>query len=112
MELLRVVFRHYRWPFLGALALSLVSAGLGVGVIAFINQRLIDALFGNASPDGPEPNRDEPSHMHLERDERGEPMAARFTYVDEESCIGCTHCSHVARNTFFMEEDHGREKRK
>ena len=43
MELLRVVFRHYRWPFLGALALSLVSAGLGVGVIAFINQRLIEA---------------------------------------------------------------------
>ena len=43
MELLRVVFRHYRWPFLGALALSLMSAGLGVGVIAFINQRLIEA---------------------------------------------------------------------
>ena len=43
MELLRVVFRHYRWPFLGALALSLGSAGLGVGVIAFINQRLIEA---------------------------------------------------------------------
>ncbi|HAZ99160.1 MAG TPA: multidrug ABC transporter permease/ATP-binding protein, partial [Halomonas sp.] len=43
MELLRVVFRHYRWPFLGALVLSLVSAGLGVGVIAFINQRLIEA---------------------------------------------------------------------
>ena len=74
------------------------------------NQRLIDALFGNASPDGPEPNRDEPSHMHLERDERGEPMAARFTYVDEESCIGCTHCSHVARNTFFMEDDYGRAR--
>ncbi|MCP1315389.1 MULTISPECIES: multidrug ABC transporter permease/ATP-binding protein [unclassified Halomonas] len=42
MELLRVVFTHYRWPFLGAILLSLVSAGLGVGVIAFINQRLIE----------------------------------------------------------------------
>ena len=42
MELLRLVFRHYRWPFLGAIALSLLSAGLGVGVIAFINQRLIE----------------------------------------------------------------------
>lgn len=41
MELLRLVFHHYRWPFLGAIALSLLSAGLGVGVIAFINQRLI-----------------------------------------------------------------------
>lgn len=42
MELLRLVFHHYRWPFLGAIALSLLSAGLGVGVIAFINQRLIE----------------------------------------------------------------------
>ncbi|WP_447957332.1 multidrug ABC transporter permease/ATP-binding protein [Vreelandella sp. EE7] len=41
MELLRVVFTHYRWAFLGAMGLSLLSAGLGVGVIAFINQRLI-----------------------------------------------------------------------
>lgn len=42
MELLQVVFRHYRWPFLGAIGLSLLSASLGVGVIAFINQRLIE----------------------------------------------------------------------
>lgn len=42
MELLRLVFRHYRWPFIGAIGLSLLSAGLGVGVIAFINQRLIE----------------------------------------------------------------------
>ena len=42
MELLHLVFRHYRWPFMGAIALSLLSAGLGVGVIAFINQRLIE----------------------------------------------------------------------
>ncbi|MFG6666127.1 multidrug ABC transporter permease/ATP-binding protein [Halomonas sp. HNIBRBA4712] len=43
MELLRVVFTHYRWSFLGAIALSLLSAGLGVGVIAFINRHLIVA---------------------------------------------------------------------
>ena len=42
MELLHLVFRHYRWPFMGAIALSLLSAGLGVAVIAFINQRLIE----------------------------------------------------------------------
>lgn len=41
MELLRVVFRDHRWPFIGVMALSLVSAGLGIGVIAFINARLI-----------------------------------------------------------------------
>ncbi|MEA3250841.1 MAG: multidrug ABC transporter permease/ATP-binding protein [Pseudomonadota bacterium] len=41
MELLRVVFRDYRWPFIGVMLLSLASAGLGVGVIAFINQRMI-----------------------------------------------------------------------
>lgn len=42
MELLRVVYRHYRWPFLGVMLLSLASAGLGIGAIAFINRRLID----------------------------------------------------------------------
>ncbi|WP_148253600.1 multidrug ABC transporter permease/ATP-binding protein [Aidingimonas lacisalsi] len=42
MELLRVVFRYYRWPFLAVMLLSLASAGLSIGVIAFINQRLID----------------------------------------------------------------------
>lgn len=43
MELLRVVYRHYRWPFTGIMLLSLASAGLGVGIIAFINQRLVVA---------------------------------------------------------------------
>jgi len=41
MELLRVVFRHYRWPFIGVMLLSLLSAALGIGVIAFINHYLI-----------------------------------------------------------------------
>ena len=49
--------------------------------------------------------------MHLELDEEtGEPLQARFTYVDEHSCIGCTYCATTARNTFFMEEDHGRAR--
>lgn len=42
MELLRVVYKQYRWPFLSVIALSLVSAGLGIGLIAFINKKLID----------------------------------------------------------------------
>jgi len=42
MELLRVVYRQYRWPFIMVMALSLASAALGIGLIAFINQRLIE----------------------------------------------------------------------
>jgi ferredoxin len=31
-------------------------------------------------------------------------------YVDEMTCIGCRHCAHVARNTFFIEADYGRAR--
>lgn len=31
-------------------------------------------------------------------------------YVDEYTCIGCTNCAHVAPNTFFMEDEHGRAR--
>ncbi len=41
LTLLRVVFAYYRWPFIGVMILSLASAGLGIGAIAYINQRLI-----------------------------------------------------------------------
>lgn len=41
MDLLRMVYRDFRWPFLGVFVLNIVSAGLGIGVIAFINQKLI-----------------------------------------------------------------------
>ncbi|PMR73505.1 multidrug ABC transporter permease/ATP-binding protein [Billgrantia endophytica] len=44
MELFGIVWRDYRWSFVGVIALSLVSAGLGIGAIAFINQRLLDAF--------------------------------------------------------------------
>ena len=56
------------------------------------------------------PCREEMSHLHLELDDDGEPEQTRFVYVDEHSCIGCTYCSQVARNTFFMEDDHGRAR--
>lgn len=49
MELLHIVYRYYRWPFIGMMLLSLASAGLGVGMIAFINQRLI-ATTGDVLP--------------------------------------------------------------
>ncbi|WP_428943561.1 multidrug ABC transporter permease/ATP-binding protein [Pantoea sp. FN060301] len=47
MELLRVVCRQYRWPFVMVILLSLLSAALGIGLIAFINQKLIVTI--NAS---------------------------------------------------------------
>ncbi len=31
-------------------------------------------------------------------------------YVDELTCIGCTHCAHVARRTFYIEPDYGRAR--
>ena len=31
-------------------------------------------------------------------------------YVDENICIGCMHCTHVATNTFYIEPDHGRAR--
>jgi ferredoxin len=31
-------------------------------------------------------------------------------YVDEITCIGCRHCAHVARNTFYIEPDYGRAR--
>lgn len=34
----------------------------------------------------------------------------RGVYVDELVCIGCKHCAHVARNTFFIEPDYGRSR--
>lgn len=43
MELLAIVYRQYRTPFLIIMLLSLASAVVGIGVIAFINQQLIEA---------------------------------------------------------------------
>lgn len=47
MELLILVWRQYRWPFISVMALSLASAALGIGLIAFINQRLIETVDTN-----------------------------------------------------------------
>lgn len=47
MELLRVVFKQYRWPFIAVIALSLASAALGIGLIAFINIRLIETAHAS-----------------------------------------------------------------
>ena len=44
MQLLLLVWRQYRWPFIAVMALSLASAALGIGLIAFINVRLIEMV--------------------------------------------------------------------
>lgn len=33
------------------------------------------------------------SHLQIDLDEEGQPVLARFTYVDEETCIGCKNCA-------------------
>ncbi|EPC4044719.1 multidrug ABC transporter permease/ATP-binding protein [Enterobacter mori] len=44
MQLLLLVWRQYRWPFIAVMTLSLASAALGIGLIAFINVRLIEMV--------------------------------------------------------------------
>ncbi|NIF22955.1 multidrug ABC transporter permease/ATP-binding protein [Candidatus Pantoea multigeneris] len=47
MALLNVVFRQFRWPFLGVIALTLLSAVVGIGMIAFINREMIVSVNGS-----------------------------------------------------------------
>jgi ferredoxin len=35
---------------------------------------------------------------------------SRIVYVDESNCIGCTNCATIARNTFYMNDEHGRAR--
>ncbi|MGB3494874.1 MAG: ferredoxin [Elainellaceae cyanobacterium] len=42
--------------------------------------------------------------------ELGGQLRQRGVYVDEVTCIGCKHCAHVARNTFYIEPEHGRSR--
>ena len=42
--------------------------------------------------------------------ELGGAVRQKGVYVDEVACIGCTHCAHVARSTFYIEPEHGRAR--
>jgi len=53
--------------------------------------------------------RDEPERSGLEP-ELGGTFRQTGVYVDEMTCIGCKHCAHVARNTFYIEPDYGRSR--
>lgn len=53
--------------------------------------------------------RDAPFRSGLEP-ELGGVLRQKGVYVDEITCIGCKHCAHVARNTFYIEADYGRSR--
>ncbi|ALF54605.1 ferredoxin [Nostoc piscinale CENA21] len=53
--------------------------------------------------------RDNPERSGLEP-ELGGVLRQKGVYVDEITCIGCKHCAHVARNTFYIEPDYGRSR--
>jgi ferredoxin len=53
--------------------------------------------------------RDAPQRSGLEP-ELGGVLRQKGVYVDEITCIGCKHCAHVARNTFYIEPDYGRSR--
>jgi ferredoxin len=42
--------------------------------------------------------------------ELGGVVRQKGVYVDEPTCIGCKHCAHVARNTFYIEPGYGRSR--
>lgn len=53
--------------------------------------------------------RDSQARSGLEP-ELGGAFRQKGVYVDELTCIGCLHCAHVARNTFYIEPDYGRSR--
>ncbi|AFZ27824.1 ferredoxin [Cylindrospermum stagnale PCC 7417] len=53
--------------------------------------------------------RDAPERSGFEP-ELGGVQRQKGVYVDEITCIGCKHCAHVARNTFYIEPDYGRSR--
>lgn len=74
----------------------------------------MNAIAPDSSQTGLEPElgghlRDAPERTGLEP-ELGGLVRQKGVYVDEVTCIGCKHCAHVARNTFYIEPDYGRSR--
>ncbi|MFN7715709.1 MAG: ferredoxin [Pseudanabaenaceae cyanobacterium] len=76
----------------------------------------ISALETNTlEPSGYEPElggllrQDDPERSGFEP-ELGGALRQNAVYVDETTCIGCGHCSHVARGTFYLEPSYGRAR--
>jgi len=68
----------------------------------------LDKVYSGTAGDSLDPTL--PSHTQIDLDEDGQPVLARFTYVDENTCIGCKNCALVARSTFLMEDDLGKAR--
>lgn len=83
------------------------SESEGVAEPAFITAE-IDSRTG-LEPELGGGLRDAPERTGLEP-ELGGVLRQKGVYVDELTCIGCKHCAHVARNTFYIEPDYGRSR--
>ncbi|MDX2216359.1 MAG: ferredoxin [Oculatellaceae cyanobacterium bins.114] len=72
-------------------------------------QRLASELQTGLEPELGGHWREAPERTGLEP-ELGGLVRQKGVYVDEVTCIGCKHCAHVARNTFYIEPDYGRSR--
>lgn len=75
---------------------------------------MFDPSSSASTPTGLEPElggflRNAPERTGYEP-ELGGFVRQRGVYVDEITCIGCKHCAHVARGTFYIEPDYGRSR--
>jgi ferredoxin len=75
---------------------------------------MFDPTSSASTPTGLEPElggflRNAPDRTGYEP-ELGGLVRQRGVYVDEMTCIGCKHCAHVARSTFYIEPDYGRSR--
>lgn len=77
--------------------------------MSFESQPSVDSAQSGLEPELGGDWRDAPERTGLEP-ELGGLVRQKGVYVDEITCIGCKHCAHVARNTFYIEPDHGRSR--
>lgn len=74
----------------------------GLGIDTAIDRSGLEPELGGFLRDAPDRSGLEP--------ELGGMLRQKGVYVDEITCIGCKHCAHVARNTFYIEPDYGRSR--
>ena len=74
----------------------------GLGIDTAIDRTGLEPELGGFLRDAPDRSGLEP--------ELGGFLRQKGVYVDEITCIGCKHCAHVARNTFYIEPDYGRSR--
>ena len=55
-------------------------------------------------------SKSEVEHRSGLEPELGGALRQNAVFVDETICIGCGHCAHTARGTFFLEQEYGRAR--